>query len=203
MTPQETIAYYDRNAASFDQRTRGNDMRPRMQPFIDLLPRPVSRPARILDAGCGPGRDLQSFREMGFDVVGIDASQAMVELARTIAPGATIQHLAFHEVEFVEQFDGVWASASLLHVPAARIDDALHRLTRALHVGGVLYMSVKVGEGPRIHDDRRFFNDYSESTLRALFARHPNLELLSIDHSPPSETQSDRKSWLHALARNR
>jgi hypothetical protein len=62
---------------------------------------------------------------------------------------------------------------------------------------------VKQGDGARIHEDGRFFNDHSDASLRELFARHPRFELISIDHSPPGETQSDRKSWLHALAKKR
>lgn len=192
-----TLDFYNRNAAWFDQRTRANDMRPRMQPFIDLLP----RGAKILDVGCGPGRDVKTFRELGFDAMGIDGSHAMIELARTIAPDATFQQVAFDEIEFADAFDGIWASASLLHVPADQIDDVLTRLARALRTPGIIYMSVKAGDGKRIHEDGRFFNDYSESTLRALFARHPIFGLINIDHSPPGESQSDRKPWLHALAR--
>jgi SAM-dependent methyltransferase len=194
-----TLDYYNGNSREFDERTRHYDMRPRMQPFIDMLP----AGARILDAGCGPGRDVQTFRELGFDAMGIDGSQAMVELARTIALCARVEHIAFHEIEFVNEFDGIWASASLLHVPSDQIDDAMHRLARALRVGAVIYMSVKEGDGRRVHDDGRVFYDYSTATLRELFARHPALELISIEHSPPSAGQSDRKSWLHALARKR
>src|SRR5688500_13730410 len=109
-----TLDYYNRNAAAFDERTRGSDMRPRMQPFIDLLPRAANRAARVLDVGCGPGRDVQAFRELGFDAMGIDGSQGMVELARTITPGARFEHIAFHEIAFDNEFDGIWACASLL-----------------------------------------------------------------------------------------
>jgi SAM-dependent methyltransferase len=198
-----TLDYYDHNAAVFDERTRGNDIRPRMQPFIDLLPRAASRAARILDVGCGPGREVQSFRKLGFDAMGIDGSQAMIDLARTITPDARFERIAFHEIAFDNEFDGIWASASLLHVPADQIDDVMNRLARALRMGGVLYMSVKQGDGARIHEDGRFFNDYSDVSLRELFARHPRFDLISIETSPPGETQSDRKSWLHALARKR
>jgi len=194
-----TLDFYDRNAASFDERTRHMDMRPWMQPFIDRL----RAGAKILDVGCGPGRDVQTFRDLGFDAAGIDGSHAMVELARTIAPTAIIEHISFDKIEFVDAFDGIWANASLLHVPADQIDDVMHRLARALRIGGVMYMSVKAGDGARIHNDRRFFYDYSDSSLRALFSRNLNFELIGVDESPPGDAQSDQKSWLHALARKR
>lgn len=196
-----TLDYYNQNAASFDERTRHYDISPRLQAFVELLPRTENRVARILDVGCGPGREVQAFRKLGFDAMGIDGSREMIALAGTITPDARFEHIAFHEIAFDNEFDGIWACASLLHVPADQIDDAMRRISRALRVGGVLYMSVKQGDGHRTHADGRFFNDYSEASLRELFARHVSFELIRIDHAPPDQNQSDRKSWLHALAR--
>jgi 2-polyprenyl-3-methyl-5-hydroxy-6-metoxy-1,4-benzoquinol methylase len=82
------------------------------RPFLALL-----KPgARILDAGCGSGRDLKAFSERGYQVVGLDASELMVRLAREHSD-QQVHHLAFQEVTYKEEFDGIWACASLLHVP--------------------------------------------------------------------------------------
>jgi SAM-dependent methyltransferase len=191
-----TIDWYDRNAIAFEERTRAIDILPQMRPFLDLL-----RPgAEILDAGCGPGRDLQLMVRLGFRPIGVDASRAMVELARANT-GLKIHHIAFDQVEFVDAFDGIWANASLLHVLPEEIDDALQRLTRALRPDGALGVSVKAGNGVRRMDDGRLFNDYTEASMRELLARHAALNVLSIEHSPPGAQQSDRKPWLHVLAR--
>ncbi|MBC8105097.1 MAG: class I SAM-dependent methyltransferase [Anaerolineae bacterium] len=191
-----TIDWYDRNASAFDERTRDIDVVPQMRPFLDLLP----PGAEILDAGCGPGRDIQLMVRLGFPATGFDASRSMVDLARANTV-QTIHHLAFHQLAFVNAFDGIWANASLLHVPTDEIDDAIRRLKRALRANGVLYVSVKAGDGVRTAEDGRVFNDYSEPSMRALFARHVALDLISIEHSAPGAQQVDRKPWLHALAR--
>ena len=188
-----TIDFYDRNAAAFHERTKNIDMRSQMDAFAALLP----ARAEILDAGCGPGRDLQKFAERGFRVTGCDASRAMVDMASQNT-GQTVHHLSFGQIEFIEQFDGIWANASLLHVPAGEIDDAMRRLYRALRVNGVMYMSVKSGDGVRTTDDGRFFKDYSEASLRQLLARH-KLELIAVESTAAHPKQLDRNAWLHAL----
>jgi ubiquinone/menaquinone biosynthesis C-methylase UbiE len=192
-----TISYYDNNADAFRQRTSQRAMSQHYEPFVALLP----PGGNVLDAGCGPGRDTLVFLARGFRVVAFDASRAMVELA-TKQTGQPVLHATFQQIEFEKDtFDGVWACASLLHVPSGEIDDVLHRVTRSLKFGGAMYMSVKVGDGERIADDGRFFCDYTHRTLRDLLARHPSLEILDISESPPNPQSPDGKSWLHALVR--
>jgi 2-polyprenyl-3-methyl-5-hydroxy-6-metoxy-1,4-benzoquinol methylase len=191
-----TLDYYNTNAEAFRQRTAGSITRRFYEPFLALL-----RPgAHILDAGCGPGRDSRQFVELGYRVTAMDASTAMVEMASK-AIGQPVLLRRFQDVEFDAEFDGIWANASLLHVPAREFDDVLRRLARALKPGGVLYMSLKIGDGERIHDDGRFFCDYSESSLRAVLANHPTLELLSTHQTPPSPGQADGRAWLHAIVK--
>ncbi len=190
-----TSDYYDREAEAYRERTRGCDLAPLYEAFLSRLP----AGAHILDAGCGPGRDTLAFLARGFRVTAIDASAAMVELATRVT-GQPARLLRFQEIDFEAAFDGVWANASLLHVPSAEIDDVLGRLTRALVPGGLLHASVKVGDGERTAPDGRMFCDYSESSLRAVFARHPGLRLQSIGTSLAQPGQLDGRAWLIALA---
>ena len=129
-----------------------------------------------------------------------DAYPAMVELA-TQATGLEARLMPFHEIEFEDRFDGIWANASLLHVPSAEIDGVLDRLIRALRAGGILYMSVKFGDGERAMSDGRFFCDYNEASLAALFGRHPQLTVLHMARSPAWPGQPDGKSWLSVISR--
>jgi SAM-dependent methyltransferase len=191
-----TIEYYNKNAEAFRKRTLDCNMAPAYHAFLAHLP----PGAHILDAGCGPGRDTLEFLRHGFRVTAFDASSAMVEMAAQ-ATGQPVLRLRFQDIDFQEAFDGIWACASLLHVPAAEIDDVFRRLIRALKPGGVFYMAVKIGPGERLADDGRLFCDYTPQSLRAHFARHPDLALLDIHESPPHPNQSDNKSWLHATAR--
>jgi len=187
--------YYDANAEAFRQRTFGNDLTALYDPFTSLLP----AGGHILDAGCGPGRDALAFLRRGFRVTAIDASPAMVELASQ-ATGQPALLLRFEEIEFEASFDGIWACASLVHVPRAAIDGVLARLSRALVSGGVLYASLKCGDGERVAPDGRFFSDHDEASLRALLARHPELEILRLDVAPPGNAQ-DGRSWLSTTVR--
>jgi SAM-dependent methyltransferase len=190
-----TGSYYDDNAEAYRQRTLACNLEPLHEAFLSRL----SPGAHILDAGCGPGRDTSAFLRRGFRVTAIDASPAMVDVATRVT-GQPARLLRFQEMEFDSEFDGIWANASLLHVRVGEIDDVLRRLARALVPGGLLHASVKVGDGERVAPDGRLFCDYSETSLRALFARHPELRLLSIEQSEAQPAQLDGRSWLMALA---
>lgn len=196
MGTEATRDYYNRNAEAFRQRTGTMDVATKAARFLALLP----APARILDAGCGPGRDSRHFLQLGHTVTAIDASEAMVEMA-TRATGQPALLLPFERMEFTAEFDGIWANASLLHVPRTDIDGIMERLIRALKPGGILYLSVKQGVGARIDETGRFFCDYTESTLQELFVRHPELCLIEILPAPANESSLDGKAWLRALAR--
>jgi SAM-dependent methyltransferase len=191
----KTGDYYDRQAEAYRERTRACDLAPFYEAFLSRLP----AGAHILDAGCGPGRDTMAFLARGFRVTAIDASAAMVEVAtRVTGQPARVQR--FQDIEQEAAFDGIWANASLLHVPVRDIDDVLARLARALVPGGLLHASVKVGDGERVAPDGRLFLDYSEASLRALFARCPALQLVSLETSPAQPGQLDDRAWLVALA---
>lgn len=161
-----TVAFYDRNAASFAARTADLDM----SPFYGRFLRHVRPGGRVLDAGCGVGRDARAFAERGFGVIGFDASPAMVRLAGERVGGlAEIRHMRFEDVTWREEFDGVWACASLLHVPSAEFAGVAARLAGALRPGGAWYMSFKLGRGERVAEGRRF-TDHTEETLRRALA---------------------------------
>jgi SAM-dependent methyltransferase len=193
-----TRDYYDDNSEAYRERTRGCDLTALYDGFLSRL----SPGAHILDAGCGPGRDAAAFLRRGFRVTAIDASAAMVALA-TEATGQPARLLPFQSVEYRDEFDGIWANASLVHVPRAEIEDVVARLVRALRPGGVLHVSVKVGDGERIAADGRFFCDYTEATLGALLTRHPSMHVVSMERSPPQRPQADAREWLMALAHKR
>ena len=189
-----TLDYYNHNAESFRQRTAGSMTRRSYDAFLARL----APNAHILDAGCGPGRDSMVFLERGFRVTGMDASLAMVEMA-TQATGQPVLLMTFQQIEFQNEFDAIWANASLLHVPQSEIDGVIRRLTRALKPAGALYMSLKVGDGERIADDGRFFCDYTETAARELLSRHRALTILEIHQTPPGPNRADGRAWLHVM----
>ena len=109
--------------------------------FMNLLP----LPARILDLGCGGGHDGRAFRDAGFQVTAVDASTEMATFASARIDQKVIVR-SFQDLTFTEEFDGVWASASLLHVPSEELPDVLRRVRCSLRRGGLLYASFKEAE---------------------------------------------------------
>ena len=118
-TIRSTLAYYNSHADEFVRRTRNLDLSATREAFTALLP----RAGRILDAGCGSGRDSLAFLEGGFSVTAFDGSNALAQLASTLT-GLRVLCLRFAELTFASEFDGVWACASLLHLPPDDLDDA-------------------------------------------------------------------------------
>jgi SAM-dependent methyltransferase len=157
--------YYRQNAQRFFTDTASVDMSALYPPFIDCLP-PC---ARILDAGCGSGRDVKAFSEMGFVVEAFDASAELVALARQLS-GKPVAQMRFQDVDAVERYDGIWCCASLLHVSEAELPGVMTKLAIALKPGGVGYLSFKHGYGEREKDGRRF-TDMDRAGLQKLIER--------------------------------
>ncbi|GAB3418432.1 class I SAM-dependent methyltransferase [Erwinia aphidicola] len=155
--------YYQLHAQRFFSETVDVDMSELYRPFVAHL-----KPgARILDAGCGSGRDAKAFSEMGYEVEAFDASAELVELARQHT-GLPVKQMRFEDVTEVERYDGIWCCASLLHVPLAELPGVMAQLAKALKPGGVWYLSFKYGCGEREKDGRRF-TDMDESGLEKIF----------------------------------
>jgi SAM-dependent methyltransferase len=174
-----TIAFYEQKAREFADRTCGFDMADLYEPFLEFVP----HGGHILDAGCGPGRDARQFLRLGYEVTAIDASAVMVALW------------------FRAAFDGVWASASLLHVPKRGIGDVLARLARALRTNGVLYASFKLGEEERF-DGERLFNDYTPESVAGLFDIRPEFERIRAWFTE-NRQDPELPGWVNVLARHR
>lgn len=189
----ETIRYFDQNADEYALSTVGIDMSAFYEPFLAM----VSQGRAILDAGCGSGRDTKAFLDRGYAVTAFDASENMASLAAKTT-GIRVGVRRLQDVDFGCDFDGVWASASLLHLPRADLLDAITRLAKALRLGGVLYASFKLGIGEQVADGR-LFTYLSETELRSLLRVVPLLSLATLwttaDLRP---SRSDR--WLNVLA---
>src|ERR1700712_1494608 len=160
-----SISYYDRNAANFFADTAHADLGDLHARFLKHVP----PGGTILEAGCGAGRDALAFKTAGYAVTAFDGSAKMAELARTRS-GLPVLHKRFDEVDWQDTFDGIWACASLLHVPRAELPDVMARLARALKPGGVFYLSFKYGAGDR-HANERDFTDMDETLLAAAVAQ--------------------------------
>jgi SAM-dependent methyltransferase len=161
-------------------------------PFLSHVP----DGGRILDAGCGSGRDTKYFLEHGYDVDAFDASPAMAHLASEYL-GRGVRCMTFDDVDLVDELDGVWACSSLLHVPARKMQVTVARLAAALKPQGILYASFKYGAGEWERGGRRF-TSYDEDAFTLLVDAIPDFALASLWRSQDSRP-GHPETWLNAL----
>lgn len=103
---------------------------------------------KILDVGCGTGRDSEYFTQHGYEYYGIDASEKMLSIASETHPGVMFYLQNFYELQFAdESFDGFWAAASLLHVPKEKVSQPLEEINRVCKPGAIGFIGIKEGEG--------------------------------------------------------
>lgn len=140
--------------------------------FASLL----ARGAAVLDAGCGPGFDGALLRERGLQVVGLDRSYAMVQVGQERYPGLYVQGDLLRLPFARGELSGIWASATLLHLPRREFGPALCEFARVLGPGGLLYLSLKEGDGEQWRADAcgreapRFFAYWQPEALDAALA---------------------------------
>ena len=202
----QTISYYDKHAEKFCRETKDADMSFCRDKFLNLLEQKnsiqnVGNNGRlnihILDAGCGSARDAKAFLDAGYQVTAMDASIKICEEAEKLL-NKQVLCLSFEELVFKQEFHGIWACASLLHVSYKEIDDVLKQLWNALKKDGILYASFKYGDGERVVKER-FFYDYNEVTLKELMIKNG---FYIEDIFMTQDVREDRKMerWINVLA---
>lgn len=189
---EETIAYYDHNAEKFVESTINVDVSELYKPFEKLL----SPGARILDLGCGSGRDSRYFSQRGYDVVAVDPSPAMCEHTKILVDVPAFQMKA-EDMSFCNEFDAVWACSSLLHVPKSQQKNVMLLIAKSLKQGGICYSSWKFGDEERF-DGERWFTDYTEVSLRELFKSISIFKIVRIWITNDVRGDKDQR-WINAL----
>jgi len=191
----DTVGYYDLNAERFEADTGELDLSELYARFLKRM----EPSGRVLDVGCGVGRDALAFAKRGYSVVAFDGSAEMVRLARKrIAGLAEVLQMRFDEMPWRKEFNGVWACASLLHVPASELPRVLRRLRAALMPGGVIYMSFKHGTGERIVAGRHF----TDQTMESLGVALADTGLALAETWVTVDVRAGRvgERWLNAIA---
>jgi SAM-dependent methyltransferase len=183
------------NALEFSNRTINYDMKSIYNPFIEQ----IELGGHILDAGCGPGRDSLYFIKNGYKVTAIDASNEMVMLASKLTNQSAIK-MRFQEMDFINEFDGIWANASLLHVSKLEMPDVIKRLLKGLKNGGILFASFKYGNKEE-DIDGRFFNFYDEYSWNRVIKDFPSLKQIKIEKSEDTREDHKNEYWLLILLR--
>lgn len=192
-----TIDYYNKNAKEFCENTVDADMSVCINAFLKYL-KPKSK---ILDAGCGSGRDSKVFIEKGYDVTAIDASPEICKLA-TEYIGMPVVVKRFEYLNYQDKFDGIWACASLLHIEKSKLSGVIDKLHNALKCGGVIYASFKYGESEEILNDR-YFSYFTEDECRKLFEKHGGFDILECFVTLDVREECQGNKWVNIIGRKR
>ena len=190
-----TINYYNQNAENFIANTQNADMHPTQERFLRLLDANTS----ILDFGCGSGRDTKYFLEKGYRVTATDGSSELCRLASEFT-GIKVKEMLFQELDAINQYDGIWACSSILHLPKKELIPVIQKMCEALKDNGIIYTSFKYGdfEGER---NGRYFTDFTEKTFREVVEKIP--ELTIEEHWITSDVRPGRgeEKWLNLILR--
>jgi SAM-dependent methyltransferase len=192
-----TLEYYERVAVQFREGTWDHDVRQN----IDTLLRHIEAPApfTILDLGCGPGRDLVAFSALGHVAVGLEGSAALARMARA-ASGCEVLEQDFLALDLPAlRFDGIFANASLFHVPSSELPGVLEKLRTALRPRGVLFSSNPLGNGQEGWSQERYGCYHDLPGWRG-FLTGAGFEELEHYYRPPGLPR-EQQPWLATVWR--
>lgn len=190
-----TLNYYDTNANSFINDTISVDFSEIQNHFLELLP---SNPY-ILDFGCGSGRDTKYFLEKGCHVFATDGSKKLCKEA-SVYTGIEVKQMLFQELNYVDAFDGIWACASILHVPKVELLSIIRKMCNALKVSGVIYTSFKYGafEGEK---NGRYFSNFTEVSFRQFISEISELAIEEYWITEDVRQGRGEEKWLNLILR--
>ncbi len=190
-----TIDYYNENAKKFIDETVSVDFRHIQNMFLELLP----EHARILDFGCGSGRDTKYFLEQGYMVDAMDGSLELCKAASEYT-GITVKHMFFHELNEEEIYDGVWACASVLHVKKEELPKIIRKMSLATKTNGIIYLSFKYGnfEGER---NGRYFTDMTEDSMAEILIHFPEFKVEKQWVTGDVRVGREDERWLNMILR--
>ena len=185
--------FYNLNARIYFNKTVNNNLEEIYEPFLSQVP----NDGRILDLGCGSGRDSKYFNEKGYQVIGVDGSIELVNLANKYT-GLDILCSEYKDLNLKpSSFDGIWCCASLLHLSRNELPSILIKLKTWLKANGVLYASFKYGDKER-KDGNRFFNDLNEEYYQTNIL--PLLEMTTVKIWKTVETRNDQEIiWFNFI----
>ncbi|PSB88890.1 SAM-dependent methyltransferase [Photobacterium damselae subsp. damselae] len=187
-----SVDFYNTHADDFYQSTVNVDVSPLLERFIPyLLPH-----AHVLDAGCGSGRDSKSFLDMDYQVTAIDASEELSKRAEQLI-GQSVEVTTFQNFTSQTQFDGIWACASLLHVPSHELASVFNKLSNMLVTGGAFYCSFKYGDDD-VERNGRFFTNSTEQRLQSFLVGTP-LQIKETWITGDLRPGREAEKWLNVI----
>ena len=191
-----TLQHYNERALEFWRGTRGHDVSQNISALLEHIQ--GTPPFTILDFGCGPGRDLRAFTDLGHVVVGLEGSEEFALMARE--QGHQVWKQNFLELELPDsRFDGVFANASLFHVPSQELSRVLLKIKATLKPGGVLFSSNPRGDNSEGWSEGRYGAYHDLEAWRSFMADAGFLEL--THYYRPAGLPREQQNWLASVWR--
>jgi len=191
-----TLSHYEENAESFWNGTKDHDVSQNYDAFLDALP--AKSDLKLLDFGCGPGRDLAYFKSVGHIPVGLDGSARFWQMAQKNSD-CEVLHQNFLELNLgSNRFDGIFANASLFHVPQQELLRVLKELSQALKPEGILFSSNPRGNSEGWSGKR--FGNYIELDEYERLLNLANFQVLHHYYRPKNEPP-ERQPWLAVVSK--
>jgi SAM-dependent methyltransferase len=192
-----TLEYYNLRAKAFWEGTRNHDVDQNIQSLLQYIQ--AKPPFTILDIGCGPGRDLKTFSDLGHCAVGLDGAESFAQMAREYS-GCEVWHQDFLQLKLPDQhFDGVYANAALFHVPSVELPRVLGELHATLKLGGVIFTSNPRGHNEEGWNSGRYGAYYDLETWRQYMTRAGFAEL--THYYRPEGLPREQQPWLASVWR--
>lgn len=191
---KKTLEYYNQNANDFVASTVSVDFSKTQERFIKML-----KGKKVLDFGCGSGRDTKYFMEAGLEVTATDGSEELCKRASEYT-GIQVRQLLFQELNEQDTYDGIWACSSILHLPKEELRTVFSKMITALRENGIIYTSFKYGEfeGER---NGRYFTDF---TIETFIAFMQDIEMITMeDYWITGDVRPGRgeEKWLNLILR--
>ena len=192
-----TLGHYDRQAEDFWEGTRGHDVGQNIEALLQAIE--GGPPFTILDFGCGPGRDLKAFADRGHVAVGLEGAPRFAAMARAFS-GCEVLQQDFLRLDLPpDYFDGIFANATLFHVPSQALPRVLRELRASLKPGGVLFSSNPRGDNEEGWNRGRYGAYYNLQTWRGLVSAAGFAELAHY-YRPPGLPR-EQQPWLASVWR--
>ena len=184
-----TLDYYNGNAKHYFDTTVNADMSKQYEFFLKY----VKEQGKILDMGCGSGRDSLFFKNKGYKVDAIDGSSELCKLAREYT-GIDVKCMKFEDLDMFNEYDGIWACASLLHVDKKLLLEVLKKIRDALKIDGVLYTGFKNGTGEEVTKEGRYFNYLTYDNFLEV-SSNAGLEIIDFNSSKSVSNPNETHYW--------
>ncbi|TDF37463.1 class I SAM-dependent methyltransferase [Alteromonadaceae bacterium M269] len=192
---RSTIEHYSANAESFWEGTKDHDVSQNVEAFLAALPQ--NRALNILDFGCGPGRDLATFKSLGHNPVGLDGSAEFCRMAEQYSGCRTLNQNFVDADLALGSYDGVFANASLFHVPKENLLHVLCHLNQALVDDGILFMSNPRGSSEEWLGAR--YGHYMELEVISSFLTQAGFTVLN-HYYRPTDAPPELQRWLAVVS---